>query len=266
MSDFQPIFIFFFFALGALWGSFANVVILRFPKKQSVVFPGSHCPQCSAPISWYDKFPIFSWFILRGKCRSCGKSISMRYPIVELLTGLLFLAAFLKIGWHWMLLEVLILFLGLVIVSFIDLDLFLLPDAFTLPGMLIGLIGGFLNPERTLLDAVIGLLIGGGFLWAVAYFYFLIRKEEGMGGGDIKLLGWIGAVLGWQSIAFVIISSSLIGSIAGLLVASREKKGLRTVIPFGPYLALGAVLYVLAGQFIADQYARFFFPFFFETP
>jgi leader peptidase (prepilin peptidase)/N-methyltransferase len=256
----------FFFVLGSIFGSFANVVIFRFPKGESVVSPGSRCPKCQAPIAWRDKLPIISWFLLRGKCRVCGEPISPRYWIIELVTALLFLAAFLKLGWSWTLLEVLIFFLGLVIVSGIDLDHFLLPDAFTLPGMVLGLVGGALNPERHFIDALVGLLIGGGFLWAVAYFYFLLRKEEGMGGGDIKLLGWIGAVLGWQSIAFVIISSSIVGSIAGLIVAQREKKGMKTVIPFGPYLALGAVLYVLGGQFIAEQYAHFFLPFLFESP
>lgn len=256
----------FFCMLGGIFGSFANVVILRWPKGESLAFPGSRCPQCQTPIAWRDKIPIFSWLLLRGRCRSCRAAVSVRYLIVELLTAVLFGLAFLKIGWHWTLIEVLIFFLGLVIVSFIDLDTFLLPDVFTLPGMALGLVGAFLNPERSFLDAAIGLFLGGGFLWAVAYFYYLWRKEEGMGGGDIKLLGWIGAVLGWQSIAFVIIASSLFGSAAGFFAAVREKKGMKTVIPFGPYLALGAVLYVLAGQFISEQYSRFLFPFLFESP
>lgn len=257
---------FFFFLMGAIFGSFANVAILRFPKGESLAHPGSHCPECKAPIAWKDKIPILSWIFLRGRCRNCQTKISVRYLIVELLTASLFAAAFLKIGWHWTLIEVLILFLGLVIVSFIDLDTFLLPDVFTLPGMVLGLAGGLLNPERGFVDSAVGLLIGGGFLWAVAYFYFLWRKEEGMGGGDIKLLGWIGAVLGWQSIAFVIVAASVFGSVAGLVTATREKKGMKTVIPFGPYLAFGAVLYVLAGQFIAERYTQFLFPFLFETP
>lgn len=255
-----------FFVIGAIFGSFANVAILRYQKGESVVFPGSRCPKCGTAIRWKDNIPILSWFLLKGRCRACRESISPRYWIVELLTATLFALAFLKLGWSWFLLEILVFFLGLVIVSFIDIDSFLLPDIYTLPGMVLGLLGALLNPERGFLDAAFGLLLGGGFLWAVAYFYFLIRKEEGMGGGDIKLLGWIGAVLGWQSIAFVIISASLVGTAGGLLVASREKKGMKTVIPFGPYLALGAVLFVLGGEWIAEQYSQFFLPFLFETP
>lgn len=251
-----------FFILGTILGSFANVVILRNQKGQSFVTPGSHCPQCQAPIGWQDNIPILSWIFLRGRCRNCSAKISIRYLIVELLTGALFAMTVYRLGYSWFLIEALILVLGLVIVSFIDLDSFLLPDVFTLPGMALGLFGGLINPERSFWDALLGFLMGGGFLWAVAYFYYLWRKEEGMGGGDIKLLAWIGAVLGWQSIPFVIISASIVGAVAGLWAASSAKQGLKTVIPFGPYLALGAVFYMLGGHDLAERYIEFFFPYF----
>lgn len=261
-----PVWTVFFAAVGAIIGSFANVAILRFQSNESVVRPASRCPQCKTPIAWKDKIPIVSWFLLRGRCRACQAPIAKRYWIVEALTAALFAVVFLKYGWSWTLLELLFFFSGLVIVSFIDIDTFLLPDKYTLPGMVIGLLGAALSPERSFLDAILGLVFGGGFLWAVAYFYYILRKEEGMGGGDIKLLAWIGAVLGWQSIAFVIIAASLVGSVIGLLAASRDKKGMKTVIPFGPSLAFGAVLYALAGQNIAQLYNEFFFPYLTMTP
>jgi leader peptidase (prepilin peptidase) / N-methyltransferase len=129
-----------------------------------------------------------------------------------------------------------------------------------LSGIVIGLVGALLNPERSFLDALLGVLIGGGFLWAIAYFYFVFRKEEGMGGGDIKLLAWMGAVLGWKAIPFVIITSSVVGSLGGIWVALKQKKGMKAAIPFGPYLALGAVAYLFGGQEIASWYLKLFIP------
>jgi leader peptidase (prepilin peptidase) / N-methyltransferase len=250
----------FLFIFGALLGSFANVIIYRWPKKQSVVTPRSRCPHCHKTIAFYDNIPILSWFILKGKCRLCRKPISFRYVVVELLMALLFVTVYHFTGLNWTLLEYLIMTFGLVTASFIDIDHFLLPDVITLPGMVIGLIGAALNPERPFLDAVFGLIFGGGFLWAIAYVYQILRKEEGMGGGDIKLLAWVGAVLGWKAIPFIIVSSSLVGTILGLLLAGKARKGLKTVIPFGPYLAMGAILYLCGGEGIAQWYFNLFFP------
>lgn len=249
-----------FFVLGAVWGSFANVIILRWPKNESVVKPRSRCLKCGTLIRWYDNIPIFSWFILRGRCRKCGERFSFRYPLVEFLTGLLFLAAFWKFGLSWTSLEMLFFLFGLVVVTFIDFDHFLLPDIFTLSGIVLGLLGSFINPERTVMDSLLGIFLGGGFLWALAYFYYLVRNEEGLGGGDIKLLAWIGAVLGWEAVPFVIVASSISGSIVGLIVAYRQKKGMKTMIPFGPYLAFGAVLYIFAGESLAKLYVTWLFP------
>lgn len=253
----MPYYLFFF---GAIFGSFANVMILRWPKGESVVTPRSRCPSCGHAIRWYDNVPILSWLILRGRCRDCKTPISWRYPLVEFIMASMFSLAFLFVGWNWYLLEVLIFIFGLVTVSFIDFDHYLLPDKFTLSGIVIGLVGAMLNPERSFWDALIGVVLGGGFLWAIAYFYFVFRKEEGMGGGDIKLLAWIGAVIGWKAIPFVIIASSVIGSVVGGVVAMKQKKGLKTVIPFGPYLALGAVLYLFGGEWIAQWYLHLFIP------
>lgn len=259
-ADTDLIFAVFAFVLGALWGSFGNVVILRQPKGESVVKPRSRCGYCSTPIKWYDNVPILAWFWLRGKCRACGQKFSFRYPLVEFITACLFLAVFLKFGWSWYTLELLYFVWALVVCSVIDLDHMILPDVFTLSGIVMGLAGAALNPERDFPGALAGMLMGGGFLWAIAYLYYVLRKEEGMGGGDIKLLAWIGAVLGWTSIPFVIMVSSIIGSIVGLALAFRSQTGLKSVIPFGPYLAGAAILYLLGGEELGRWYISLFLP------
>ncbi len=247
-----------FFIFGSIWGSFANVAIVRIPQGLSVVAPRSRCNGCKTPIRWFDNIPILSWFILKGKCRSCGQSFSIRYPLVELLTGVLFALAFYSVGWKFYLAELLIFILGLVIVSFIDIDHFIIPDKISLPGIIIGLVGATLNPEREVLDAIMGVVLGGGFLWMIAYVYYILRKQEGMGGGDIKLLAWMGAVCGWRAIPFIILFASIVGSGVGLF--NMKKKGLQTVIPFGPYLALSALIYIFAGHTITMWYLKIFFP------
>lgn len=233
------------FWFGAIWGSFANVIIVRLPKNESVVLPRSHCPVCKAKIPWYLNIPIFSWILLRGKCQKCKTSISIRYPIVEFLMGLFFAALFSRYGWTFSTLEYFIFTFALVTSSFIDLDHMILPDRFTLSGIVIGLLGAALNPDRSFFEAFLGVLLGGGFLLAIAYFYFKVRGIEGMGGGDIKLLGWIGAVCGVQSLLFVVLASSLLGLVVGSFYMIRSKEGLKTGIPFGPYLSLAALLYLI---------------------
>lgn len=250
---------FLFFILGLLFGSFANVVILRLPQEQSVIRPRSRCPKCKNPIAFYDNIPVLSWLLLRGKCRKCENRISARYPLVELVTAVLFWALFLKFGWSYTLLEFLILGFGLVVISFIDLDHQIIPDSFSLSGIALGLVGASLNPEREFYSAVAGVLVGGGFLWLVAYTYWVIRNEEGMGGGDIKLLAWLGAYLGWVSIPFIILVSSVLGSIVGLALI-KKGEGLKAAIPFGPFLVAGALIYIFGGNQVALWYLQLFFP------
>ncbi len=174
--------------------------------------------------------------------------------------AILFLLVGLVHGFTWTTLEDLILVFGLVTASFIDIDHFLLPDVITIPGTIIGLLGAYLNPERNFVDSLLGFAFGFGFLWLVAYFYQVWRKQEGMGGGDIKLIGWIGTVLGWRAIPFVIIVASLVGSALGLALAKKNERGLKTVIPFGPYLAFGSLLFVCGAESWAFQYVRWFIP------
>lgn len=256
----EPAFIIFFFLIGAIFGSFANVVIYRWPLGLSVVRPRSHCFQCKVQVKWYDNIPIFSWFILKGQCRNCHASFSFRYTFVELLMGILFALVFYFHGFSINTIEYCVFIFSLVTASFIDIDHFLLPDVLTLSGIIIGLVGSFFNPERTILDSFLGVIAGGGFLWAVAYFYFVFRKEEGMGGGDIKLLAWIGAVLGLKAIPFVILTSTIFGSIFGIILSRKNRNGLKTVIPFGPYLALGALIHIFGGKGLGEWYFSLFFP------
>ncbi len=246
--------------LGLLLGSFANVVILRLPAGESVVTPRSRCNSCKTQIGWKDNIPVISFLLLKGKCRACKTKISGRYPLVELTMGALFFAVAYSVGLSWSLIEYLIFVFGLVTITFIDIDHFIIPDVFSISGVVIGLLGAAINPEREFLSAVYGVLMGGGFLWLVAYLYYVLRKQEGMGGGDIKLIAWIGAVLGWPSVPFVILVSSLVGSIVGIIMMRSTKDGLKTVLPFGPFLAFGAVFYLLGGYRLAYQYLIIFFP------
>lgn len=249
-----------FFLLGAILGSFANVVILRLPLEKSIVKPGSACMSCGVPIKWYDNVPIASWFVRRGRCRACGARFSFRYPLVEALTAVLFAAVFAVDGWSWHLLEHLLFAWPLVVCTFIDLDHMILPDEFTLSGIVIGLAGAWLNPDRAFLDSLLGVLAGGGFLWLMAWLYYSMTGNEGMGGGDIKLLGWIGAVLGWKAIPAVITFSAVVGTIFGLLLTRKDEAGLKAAIPFGPYLAAGAMVDVLSRQTFAQSYWQWFMP------
>ncbi len=255
MSDPTQILPFFFFIIGAILGSFANVLIVRMPAHENIAWPGSHCRNCKTAVRWFDNIPILSYLILRGRCRKCKSRYSPRYLLVEVLMATLFWALYQKNGLQWTLIEYLVFTFGLVTVTFIDFDHMILPDKFTLSGIVLGLVGAAVNPERSFLDAFWGVLFGGGFLYAIAYLYAVLRKQEGMGGGDIKLLGWIGALLGWQAIPFVIIVSSLVGSAVGVILAMRNRSGMQTAIPFGPYLAMSALIYILlGGQAIGEWY------------
>ena len=250
----------FVFWLGACLGSFANVIILRLPEGKSIAFPGSHCPHCKTKIRWYDNIPLVSWWILRGRCRACKKTIAFQYFLVEALTAFIFTGVYLKYGFSWTGIEFFVFAFSLIIVSFIDLKHMILPDVFTLSGILMGLFGAWLNPEREFLAAFWGVLMGGGFFWLIAYLYQVLRKAEGLGGGDIKLLAWIGAILGWKAIPYVILVSSISGSVIGIALALRRGSDLKTVIPFGPFLSLAALTYLLGGDEVGAWYLRFFFP------
>ena len=230
---------------GAIVGSFLNVVILRLPNKEaSIAFPGSHCPQCKTPLHWYENIPILSYLVLRGKCRTCKVGISLQYPLVELCMALLSAALCIKFALS---LEYGLYFLftaALLVIIFIDIHHQIIPDTISLSGIFVGFAGSFVNTQITWQQSGLGILLGGGVLYAVAFSYYLFAKREGMGGGDIKLLAMIGAFLGYQSLLYVVFFSSLTGSLVGLLAMVKQKKGGQTRIPFGPFLAVGAITYL----------------------
>ncbi len=174
--------------------------------------------------------------------------------------GLTFLAIFSKFEWTWYTLELLMLSFGLIVITFIDLDHRIIPDEFSLTGIVLGLIGAALNPERLFFDSFLGILIGGGFFWMIAYLYQVLRKEEGLGGGDIKLLAWLGAYLGWHGIPFIILCSSLIGTVFGLVLILRGGT-MKTAIPFGPFIVGAAFLYLFVGEELGKWYLQLFLDF-----
>ncbi len=233
------------FILGAVVGSFLNVVILRLPAEgESIVFPPSRCPHCKAAIRWYDNIPVFSFLFLRGRCRNCHASISLQYPLVELCMALLSLALYTRSGLSFEFFFYFLFLAGLLAIIFIDIAHQIIPDRISLPGIVIGFAGSFFNPEVTWQQSGLGILLGGGVLYAIAEGYYLLTKRDGMGGGDIKLLAMIGAFLGWQSLLFVVFASSLSGSLVGIIAMFKQGKGGKTRIPFGPFLSLAAMLFL----------------------
>ncbi|WP_306535984.1 A24 family peptidase [Geobacter sp.] len=248
------IFAIFSFLLGAAVGSFLNVCIYRLPAGESIVSPPSRCPACGARIRPWHNIPILGWLILGGKCRDCGAPISPRYPFVELLNGLLTLALFLKFGPSPTFLVLFVFCSALVAITFIDLDHQIIPDVISLPGIVVGFACSFVLPWLGWKSSLMGIVAGGGSLFLVAWLYELFAKKEGMGGGDIKLLAMMGAFLGWRSVPFIIFASSLIGSVVGVTLMLIQKKDGKLAIPFGPFLAAGAVLYIFYGKAIITWY------------
>jgi leader peptidase (prepilin peptidase)/N-methyltransferase len=249
----------FSFIFGTIVGSFLNVCIYRLPAHQSVVIPSSHCPFCKQPIAFYDNFPILSFIILRGKCRGCKASISYQYPLVEFLAGLLSLILIEKCGLSLNYAVYFIFSAALLAVTFIDLEHKIIPDSISLPGIIFGLLASLFLPDLTFLDSLIGTVAGGGSLLLVAGGYYLFTKNEGMGLGDVKLLAMMGAFLGWKSILFIIMVGSLSGALVGITVMLLKNKDRKYAIPFGPFLSLGALSYLLYGQEIIYWYVQFHF-------
>ena len=233
------------FMFGCIIGSFLNVVILRLPDPTgSIAFPPSHCPKCKTPLAWYENIPILSYLVLGGKCGHCKVRISAQYPIVELLTGLLAVAVIATFGLSLTALGFFVFCAALVTIIWIDLHHQIIPDVISLPGIIFGFAFSFVSTFVTWQESLIGLLAGGGIFYAVSYSYYLLRKQEGLGGGDIKLLAMLGAFLGWQSLLFIIFASSVTGTIAGLFAMRSQKKGGATRIPFGPFLAISGLFYL----------------------
>jgi leader peptidase (prepilin peptidase)/N-methyltransferase len=251
------------FIIGAVVGSFLNVCISRIPKGESVIHPPSHCPKCRAPIGFFHNIPLVSYLLLRGRCCSCGERISFRYFAVELLMASLAVLLFYQFGLGLGFVVGFVFVAALIVISFIDLDVRIVPDVISLPGIVFGLlfsvVGHYLIRDPlgvvpTPLGALIGVLAGGGFLLAVAWIYEKFTGVEGMGGGDIKLLAMIGAFLGWPSIPLTLFFSSLGGSVIGLSIMLAKGVDRRYALPFAPFLCLGALVYLFFGREIIDFY------------
>ncbi|MBU0674221.1 MAG: prepilin peptidase [Proteobacteria bacterium] len=246
--------------LGAIVGSFLNVVILRLPDPEgSIVFPGSHCPGCGKPIRWFDNIPILSFFLLLGKCRGCSMKISWQYPVVETIMaglGFFLFRTFPPV-------EASIYFpfaAALLAIIFIDAAHQIIPDVISLPGIVAGFLASFFNPLVSWQSSSLGILAGGGSLYLIAMTYYLITRREGMGGGDIKLLAMIGAFLGWQALPFVVFGSSLLGTVVGIGAMIKQGKGGKTVIPYGPFLSIAALVYLFFSVEIQQFFIMFFLP------
>ena len=231
-----------------------NVCIYRLPKRESILYPPSHCPYCNEPIKFYDNIPILSYLLLRGKCRHCKEHISIRYPIVEGLSGLISLALFIKYGLTVQFLLFLLFAASLISITFIDLDHQIIPDIISIPGIFFGIGASFFIPIMSWPESLFGILVGGGFLLLVAIGYKWLTGREGMGGGDIKLLAMVGAWLGWKAIPFILFSSSLIGVLIGGGSLLISKKGLRYKIPFGPFLSISSIIYIFFGPELIKWY------------
>lgn len=270
---------------GLLIGSFLNVVIYRVPLRESIVFPGSHCPKCNMPVKAYDNIPVLSYLFLGGKCRNCRIRISITYPAVELMVGILYLFCFLKVHYQWsyetqtsefyLQLIANLAFVSLIVpLIFIDLEHKLLPDVITKPGLVLMLVLRALAPDPivttatrqtfhltgwsdwavALVGSLLGALVGGGSLWLVREIYLRLRKVEGMGLGDVKMMFFVGAFLGWQLTALTIFIASLLGSIVGLTLILARGGNMKMAIPFGVFLGPAAIISLFVGQRFLSWY------------
>lgn len=242
------------FILGLLIGSFLNVCIYRVPRKESIVFPASHCTSCERPIRPYDNIPLLSFLFLRGHCRSCRAPISWRYPLVELAHGLGYLFILHQFGPSFAAVIYALFFSSLMVVTFIDLSHQIVPDVITLPGMVLGLLAASTVLPPGPINSLIGLFLGGGLFYLVAILSIALLKKEGMGGGDIKLIAMIGAFLGWKGMLLTIFLAALSGSVIGLFLVLVRGQSRAEPIPFGPFLALGAMVSLFWGPEILQWY------------
>ncbi len=242
---------------GLCLGSFLNVVIYRLPLGQSLMRPPSRCRNCGYSLQWYDNVPVLSWLLLRGRCRKCGVGVSWQYPLVELVTAALFVLVVWLTPMGPLVFTRLLLVCILIALFGIDLEHQILPNVITLPGIVIGLALSFIAPPGWR-DALIGAGLGGGILYAIAGAYYLWRREEGMGMGDVKMLAMIGAFLGWKAVLVTLVLASFAGAIIGVLLMAAERGNMKFALPFGTFLGLGAVVAMFVGEPLVAWYAGFF--------
>ncbi|MDL2268555.1 prepilin peptidase [Desulfosarcina sp. OttesenSCG-928-A07] len=249
------------FVLGACIGSFLNVCIYRIPAGLSIVHPGSRCPGCGEAIFWYDNIPLVSYLVLlRGKCRFCKMSVSIRYLFVELVTGFFAVACLYAFGLTFYSLVNFLFMATLIVVSFIDLDHLIIPDRISLPGIFVFFLAAFSASSPSWQDRAIGIVAGAGSIWLISAGYRQVTGKDGMGGGDAKLLAMVGALIGWQGVLFTLFSASAIGTLVGMPALIKSGKGLTAQIPFGPFLSAGAILYLFFGEALIHWYLHLWLP------
>lgn len=262
----------FAFIWGAMWGSFANVLIYRIPRGMSIIKPSSHCPHCKKKIPFYENIPILSYIVLKGRCSKCKNEISFRYPVVELIVGILSVASVVKLGGVMNNFSEVVSFIPhflfyfyfifvVIVISFIDIDTMTIPDSLSIPLIFIGFLYAlFFFPENpvSFKSSILGILIGGGIFFLLRVFYFKIRKIEGLGGGDIKMIAMIGAFFGIQSIPFVLFAGSLQGLIFGVpFLFFKKLKSLRfSPVPFGPFLSLSSLQWLFFREEILNIFEK----------
>ncbi|MFY9217504.1 MAG: prepilin peptidase [Tepidanaerobacteraceae bacterium] len=244
----------FIFILGTIIGSFINVCIYRIPRGESVVYPSSHCPRCGYNLKPPDLIPLLSYLLLRGRCRKCRANISLLYPLVELLTGLMFIFAFIKFGLTFEFLSAIILITCLMITTFIDLEHQIIPDKVVLPSLAAGLVLNIIFHREDFYNYLLGFILGGGII-----FLIVVLSRGGMGGGDIKLFATVGMFLGFRLTLLALLLSFVLGSVVGLILIILKLKNMKDAIPFGPFIALASVISMLAGDRIISWYWGLFF-------
>jgi leader peptidase (prepilin peptidase) / N-methyltransferase len=242
---------------GLCIGSFLNVVIYRLPLGKSVVSPPSRCRDCGYLLRWFDNIPVVSWVLLRGRCRKCGVGVSWQYPLVELITAALCVLVVWLTPPGPLMVSRLILVCILVVLFGIDLEHQILPNVITLPGIAVGLLFSLIAPPGWL-DALLGALLGAAVLYGIAGAYYLWRREEGMGMGDVKMLAMIGAFLGWKAVLVTLVLSSFSGALIGILLMAGQRGNMKFALPFGTFLAIGAVAAMFVGEPLVAWYAGFF--------
>jgi len=242
---------------GACIGSFLNVCIFRLPRGESLVWPGSRCTSCDRGLSWFENLPVLSWVVLRGRCRTCQAPVSWTYPIVEILTALTLVSAYELYGLT-LLGGVRALFACALIVLFVtDLQHKILPNVITVPGIAVGVLCSFFLPPGWR-DSLLGILVGGGTLFAIGETYYRLRGQEGLGMGDVKLLGMIGAFLGWKLVLLTLVLASFAGSLVGGALIVSGRGDMKYALPFGTFLAVGALVAAIWGTPIVDWYFGFY--------
>jgi len=252
-----PLVVLVFALAGLMIGSFLNVCIYRLPRRESIVWPASHCTSCNRPLAWFENVPVIGWLALRGRCRTCGSRISAVYPLVELTTGVVFAGGALVYGLSPLLFVRLAFAAVLIVLFVIDLHHRILPNVITLPGIVAGFAASLFLPPGWL-SSLIGIVAGGGILFAIAEAYYRLRGIEGLGMGDVKMLAMIGAVLGWPLMLLTLVFASFAGSLVGVGLMASGRGGMQAALPFGTFLALGALVAAVAGDPILTWYLSFY--------